>query len=105
MNLTVYLMPIFSMFWKSSVNILISVTGMRLVEFTTKTLKTICLLICLLIHYLLINNQNYFQMSIVLFLAFYTHKSLNVYRNYLFCALALILYGCHDKLLHILWLP
>lgn len=101
MNLTVYLMPIFSMFWKSSVNMLISVTGMRLVEFTTKTLKTICLLI----HYLLINKQTYFQMSIVLFLAFYTHKSLNVYRNYLFCVLALILYECHDKLLHILWLP
>lgn len=49
-------MPVFSMFWKSSVNILISVTVMRLVEFTTKTLKTICLLICLPVHYLLINK-------------------------------------------------
>lgn len=90
MNLTAYLMPVFSMFWKSSGNRLISVTGMRLAEFTTKTLKTIYLFVCLLIYHLFINKQTYFQMSVVLFLAFYTHKSINAYRNYSCFVFALI---------------
>lgn len=71
MNLTVYL---FIMFWKSSVNSLISLTGMRLAEFTIKTLKIIYLFVYLLFYFIFINKQAYFQMSVVLFLAFYTHK-------------------------------